>query len=245
MIRLVGKIMAVVILACNLANTVFCQSCKIPSYKVYPATAPIVIDGKIDDAAWAKADLINNFVVNSDNSPSPYKTEAKILYDNEYIYFAFRSFDENIWSVKSKRDEHLWEEEVVEVFICANPNASNYIEIEINPVGALLDAYMLDSIKCLPYDSWNMKNLKWAVDVQGNVDGEPGDTAWTCEIAFPIIDAVTAQNIPPKPGDVWYINLYRAELKPKYVLISWSPTFKDDFHIPSCFGKLIFAGSKE
>jgi hypothetical protein len=87
-----------------------------------------------------------------------------------------------------------------------------------------------------------MTDLQSAVKVEGTIDGEPGDTEWTCEIAFPLLYAVTAQNIPPAPGDIWYINLYRAELKPEFALISWSPTYRDDFHMPGFFGKLIFTG---
>ncbi len=218
------------------------QSGKIPIYMAYRTAAPIIIDGKLDDPAWSKADLIDGFVKNSDGSPSPYRTEAKILYDDRFVYFAFHFFDENIWSTKTKRDDHLWEEEVAEVFIQPNQNEPSYIEIEVNPLSAVFDAYMLDSAKSLPYDSWNMVDLKWAVHVQGTVDGEPGDTAWTCEIAFPIINAVTAPNIPPQAGDTWRINLYRTEAKPSYALISWSPTYKDDFHMPSFFGLLRFTG---
>jgi hypothetical protein len=243
MIELFRKIVIFLIFI-YLTTIIFSQSKEVPSYKAYRTSVPIIIDGKIGDAAWAKACLIDNFVINSDGTPSPYKTEAKILYDDEFIYFAFRSFDDNIWSTKSRRDDHLWEEEVVEVFIRANPNESSYIEIEVNPLGAIFDAYMLDSIKGLPYDSWNMTDLKWAVDVQGTIDNKPGDTAWTCEFAFPMINAVTAPAIPPKAGDIWYINLYRAELKPEYALISWSPTYKDNFHMPGFFGKLIFSDTK-
>jgi hypothetical protein len=238
------KIIFIWIITYTIIGTSCGQSKIVPSYKVSRTTIPILIDGKLDDPSWAKAALINNFVINSDNSPTPYNTEGKILYDDKFIYFAFRCIDDNIWATKNKRDDHLWEEEVVEVFIQPNPTESSYIEIEVNPLGSLLDAYMLDSVKCLPYDSWNMVDIKWAVHVQGTVDGKPGDTAWTCEIAFPIVNAVTAINIPPKAEDIWRINLYRAELKPSYALISWSPTYRDDFHMPSFFGKLIFTDNK-
>ncbi len=216
------------------------QSTNIPAYEACRTTVPIVIDGSLDDPSWSKTDLITCFVNNSDASPASCRTEARIVYDDTFVYFGFRSYDENIWATKTKRDDHLWEEEVVEVFIQASEKAPSYIEVEVNPLGAVLDAYMLDSTKNLPYDSWNMADLKWAVRVQGSVDGAPGDTAWTCEIAVPIVNAVTAPNLPPKPGDVWRINLYRAELKPRFALIAWSPTYKDDFHMPSFFGRLVF-----
>ncbi len=211
-------------------------------YEAYKTTILIKVDGRLDDSVWTKAVSINDFVINSNGTPSPYKTEAKILYDDNHVYFAFNCADKNIWSTKTKRDDHLWEEEVVEVFIQPNRKEPSYIELEVNPLGALLDAFLIDSTKHLPYDKWNIKDLKWAVQVTGTIDGESGDTAWTCELAFPI-STVTVQG-SVKEGDIWYIDLYRAELKPEFQLISWSPTYRNDFHMPSCFGKLIFTGKE-
>lgn len=239
MTELNRAIVTILFFTCLFHTTFMGQSSKL-YYEAYRTKVPIIIDGKLEDISWAKAKLIDNFVINSNNLPSPFKTEAKILYDDKFIYFSFRSFDNNIWATKKNRDDHLWEEEVVEVFIKPNQDETSYIEIEVNPLGTLLDAYMIDSLKNLPYEEWNMKDLKVAVQVEGTIDGEPGDTAWNCEIAFPLVCAKTAPNIPPKAGDIWSINLYRAELKPEYALISWSPTYRDDFHMPGFFGKLIF-----
>lgn len=65
---------------------------------------------------------VGNFVNNLDGSQSDYKTEARVLYDEAYLYFSFRCTDDNIWSTMKQRDEPLWHEEVVEVFLQANPN---------------------------------------------------------------------------------------------------------------------------
>ena len=99
---------------------------------------------------------------------------------------------------------------------------------------------LLDIRKPLKYESWNSSRLQWAVDVKGTVDGEPGDAEWTCEIALPLEDVVTAPNIPPEPGDQWRVNLYRVENRPEKAGLAWSPTLKRDFHIPSMFGSIVF-----
>jgi hypothetical protein len=240
MMTLIQKIAIILFFAGLLHIAIMCQTTT-SFYEAYKTKIPIIIDGNLNDSAWAKATPINNFVINSNNLPSPYNTEAKILYDDKFIYFSFRCIDKNIWASKTNRDDHLWEEEVVEVFIKPNPDSTGYIEIEVNPLGTLLDAYMIDSSKNLPYKEWNIKDLKAAVHIEGTIDGEPNDTAWNCEIAFPLVCAKTAPNIPPKTGDIWFINLYRAELKPEYALISWSPTYRNDFHMPGFFGRLIFS----
>ncbi len=209
-----------------------------PVYRVMRAQQPIKIDGKLGDSAWAAASPIS-FVNDRDGSSSGIRTEAKILYDNNFLYFAFRNTDENIWATMTKRDAHLWEEEVDEVFVQADPAQRSYIEIEVNPLGTVFDAYFLDVGKPVHYESWNSEKLKWAVGVQGTVDGKPGDKEWTCEIALPLEDVVTAPHLPPPPGDRWRVNLYRVEKLPSPAKLAWSPTYKS-FHTPERFGEIVF-----
>jgi hypothetical protein len=215
------------------------QSRDLPVYEVSRTATPIKLDGKLDDAVWARARHFG-FRSNLDGSPPSYQTEAKALYDDTFLYFSFRSRDDNIWATYKTRDQHLWDEEVVEVFLQADPQHSSYIELEVNPLGTMLDIYLLDIRKPLHYESWNSQKLKWAVNVLGTVDGNDGDKEWTCEIALPLEDVVTAKHLPPRAGDRWRLNLYRMEQRPKPALLAWSPTFKDDFHLPEKFGEIVF-----
>ena len=216
------------------------QSARPPVYEVSRTAVPIKIDGKLDDAAWAKVPTVGEFVRNLDGSPAANKTEARVVYDDSFLYFAFRCVDDNIWATFKRRDEHLWDEEVVEVFLQADEHHPSYIELEVNPLGAMLDIYLLDIRKPLRYESWNSEKLQWAVQVLGVVDGKAGDREWTCEIALPIADVVTAAHLPPRPGDRWRMNLYRVDKLPMPADLAWSPTLKNDFHIPSKFGELAF-----
>lgn len=218
----------------------FGQSSTRPVYEVSRTGMPIKVDGKLDDPAWVTARPAENFVNNRDGSISPYKTEAKILYDDKFLYFAFRCIDDNIWATMKRRDQHLWEEEVVEVFLQADPRQSSYIELEVNPLGAMIDIFLLDIRKPLHYESWNSEKLQWAVRVDGTVDGNGGDKEWTCEIALPMEDIVPAPHMPPKPGDRWRLNLYRVEKKPAPAALAWSPTLTNDFHKPNMFGEIVF-----
>jgi hypothetical protein len=220
--------------------TLSAQTARLPVYEVARTAMPIKVDGKLKEEAWKKALAVGDFVNNSDGSKSPYKTEAKVLYDENFLYFAFRSLDNNIWSTLKRRDEHLWEEEVVEVFLQGDPGQPSYIELEVNPLGTMLDIYLLGARKPLHYESWNSEKLRWAVHVIGTVDGKAGDQQWTCEIALPMEDVVTAPHHPPQPGDRWRMNLYRAEHLPTPAGLAWSPTLQDDFHVPAKFGEIVF-----
>ncbi|MGI8732597.1 MAG: carbohydrate-binding family 9-like protein [Pyrinomonadaceae bacterium] len=219
------------------------QSLNLPVYEVSRTARPIKVDGRLDDAVWARAPSFSDLRLNLDGSPSPYKTEAKALYDETFLYFSFRCRDDNIWATFKTRDQHLWDEEVVEVFLQADPQQASYIELEVNPLGTMLDIYLLDIRKPLHYKSWNSQKLKWGVQVFGTVDGRNGDREWTCEIAFPLEDVVTAKNLPPQAGDRWRLNLYRMEQRSRPLLLAWSPTFKDDFHLPGKFGEIVFTNN--
>ncbi|HJP91433.1 MAG TPA: carbohydrate-binding family 9-like protein [Pyrinomonadaceae bacterium] len=230
------------LLYCFVSMTAVAQ--QVPSYQVARVTTELKIDGRLDEQAWADASAVSNFVNNRDGSPSKLTTEARVLYDDKFIYFAFRAVDTNIWATMKRRDEHLWLEEVVEVFLQANPEIPNYIELEVNPLGTLLDIYLIDTRKPLHYESWNSEKLRWAVHVQGTVDGKDGDREWTCEIALPFEDVATAVHLPPRPGDRWRMNLYRVESKPEVAELAWSPTLQGDFHVLSRLGEIVFTDQR-
>jgi hypothetical protein len=236
-----NKILLVAISLCLSALTIIGQAPpRLPVYEVRRTALPIKVDGKLDDMPWTSAPVVGDFVNNSDGSPSQYKTEARVLYDDNFLYFSFRCTDDNIWATMKRRDEHLWDEEVVEVFLQADPGQPSYIELEVNPLGTMLDIYLLGARKPLHYESWNSEKLQWAVQVDGTIDGKGGDHGWTCEIALPMEDIVTAPRRPPQPGDRWRMNLYRVEQLPKPAGLAWSPTLQDDFHIPKRFGEIVF-----
>jgi len=213
---------------------------QVPSYQASRVTTSVKVDGRLDESAWKDAPLVGNFVNNRDGTRSPLATEAKVLYDEKFVYFSFRVVDKNIWSTFKKRDQHLWLEEVVEVFLQADPAIPNYIELEVNPLNTMLDIYLIDTRKPLRYESWNSEQLQWAVKVDGTIDGKSGDREWTCEIALPVDDITTAPNRPPRPGDRWRMNLFRVERRPEIAELAWSPTMQDDFHILRRFGELVF-----
>lgn len=227
-----------------LSLTTHAQQPRLPLYEVARVSERIKVDGRLDEAEWTEAASVGDFVNNRDGSPGQHKTEARVLYDDDFIYFSFRSTDKNIWSTFRRRDQHLWLEEVVEVFLQANPTVPNYIELEVNPLGTMLDIYLLDARKPLHYESWNSEKLQWGVQVAGTVDGKGGDREWTCEMALPIEDIVTAPHRPPQPGDRWRMNLFRVERIPVAAELAWSPTLQNDFHILPRFGEIIFTDKK-
>ena len=218
---------------------------------------PIKVDGKLDDAAWAAAPSTGLFVNTMTGAAVEQKTEAKVLWDNKFLYVAFDNADSDIWGSLTKRDDKLWTQEADEVMIDADGNGKTYVELQVAPNGTLFDTYLPayrkyeDTIdpKKKPY-SWNSKmNVKVHVDGTLNKRDDQ-DKGWTVEMAIPLEDVrgidKDAAKLPPTPGDVWRIALYRMDVptgKPQQAS-AWSPPMVGDFHALDKFGELVFGDDK-
>jgi hypothetical protein len=219
-------------------------------------TKPIKIDGKLDEAVWKDAPTTGLFVNTMTGAPAAHKTEAKILWDAQNVYFAFENADTDVWSTLTKRDDKLWTQEVVELMIDADRNGKSYIELQVAPNGTLFDTYLPEYRKYEPavdpkrkeYD-WNSKT-KVGVNVIGTLNKRGDqDKGWVAEIAVPIADVGGLSTPPvatPKVGDSWRINLFRMDTpegKPQSAS-GWSPPMVGDFHALDKFGDLVFGDEK-
>ncbi len=218
---------------------------------------PIKIDGKLDEAAWKNAPSTGAFVSTLTGASAEPKTEAKLLWDNQFLYIAFENVDKDVWSELANRDDKLWTQEAVEVMIDANGDGKGYIELQVAPNGNVLDTYLPsyrkyeDSLdpKRKPFD-WTSK-LKAAVKVDGTLNKRGDeDKGWTVEMALPLADAngldTAGVKVPPALGDVWRLNMFRmdqAKDKPQ-VAVGWSAPYEGDFHKLSRFGELVFGDDK-
>jgi Carbohydrate family 9 binding domain-like len=216
---------------------------------------PPKLDGKLDDAAWAAAPSTGPFVNTMTGGPAPIQTEARLVWDKKNLYVAFENRDDDVWTDLTKRDDKLWTEEADELMIDADGNGRTYIELQVAPNGNIFDTYLPtvrhyeDTVdpNLKPF-SWNSK-LVAKVHVDGTLNKrDDKDKGWTVEMALPLedvkgMDAQSAVRLPPQPGDVWRINMYRMDLpkgRPQQAA-GWSPPMVGDFHALSRFGELVFA----
>ena len=206
---------------------------------------PILIDGLLDEPAWAEVETISDFVSCTDSGPVTQKTEAKLCWDDKRLYIAFKCHDSDIWGTLLNRDDPVYEEEVVEVFLDTDCDMKNYYEIEVSPRNVVFDARIFNPTEIrrdMQADiSWDCIGMKTATCVNGTLDDRTDkDEYWTVEISIPFACLFGVLSMSPRDGEVWRINLYRIERSPAFELISWSPTMKPDFHIPSAFGRMVF-----
>jgi len=132
------------------------QPSRLPVYQVGRTSGPIKIDGKLD-ARVEESSLVGDFVNTSDALKDFTKQRPGCSTMKLYL-LAFRCADDNIWSTMKRRDQQPLEEEVVEVFLQADSNQPSYIELEVNPLGAMLDIYLLGVRKPLTTKAGTVKS---------------------------------------------------------------------------------------
>ncbi len=214
--------------------------------RVKPGT--IKLDGKLDEVAWAQAGTTGAFVHTMDGTLTNQHTEAKVLWDDKNLYVAFQVEDKDIWTTMTKHDDKLWTQEAVEIFIDADGDGKNYIELQVNPKNTTFDSY-LQAYRQNQND-WDSA-MKTAVKVDGTVDNRGDvDKGWVAEIAVPLEAArgreKTMKNVPPVVGNEWRMNFFRLDM-PKdrqQEASAWSPPMVGDFHALDRFGTLVFGDEK-
>lgn len=195
---------------------------------------------------WSKA--VEIILVKADfGETTKLKTTAKLLWDDQNLYVAFYCEDHDIWGTMMEHDDPIYEEEVVEVFLSPNGDLTDYFELEVSPNNITWDGRIRNSTGLRPDDEngklWTCNGLRTDVQVVGTLDDHTDhDTCWSVEMAIPFRELTTAPNIPPKPGDIWRMNLCRIDRTPTSELQSWSPVLRSPigFHTPARFGFLIF-----
>jgi hypothetical protein len=205
---------------------------------IIPRVERASLRGTLDEASWSRVPAVA--LRRAQDGADPLQaTRVRMAYDVGALLLRFDCDDRDIWATHSRRDAPLWEEEVVELFVAPGENdPSDYVEIEINPLGAIFDARVTNPEgrrESMRVDAtWNAVGLVAVV-------GRRSPQTWSAEIEIPWSDL--CGGAPPR---VWRANFFRIE-RPRdgnHEFSCWSPTFADppDFHKPRYFGRLVLGG---
>jgi hypothetical protein len=220
----------------------FALFAELPTYTIRATADSITVDGRLDEPAWAAAPSIDGFVFPWWTEGKKESTQARMLWDENFLYVGFVAQDRNISANLTERDAPVSRDDCVEVFIA--PDTSDvliYFNFEFNALGTILDRSPRDNRS----GTWNCDDIRVAIDIDGTLNDETDvDRAWTTEIALPFsCFAPYAPALPPTPGDMWRLNLYRigGKVNPQYSAWSNTQTPKPQYHVPARFGKVRFA----
>ena len=238
------------------------------NYICYKTGVPILIDGDLREAAWDEIEWTAEFDdIEGNSKPAPrYRTRAKMLWDNIYLYISAELEEPEIWATLRQRDTIIFYDNDFEVFIDPDGNTHNYYEFEMNAFGTEWDLLLAK-----PYrdggpaiNGWDINGIKVGVKVYGTInDPANKDEKWTLEIALPweTLKECAPGNRKPDPGEQWRINFSRVEwdvdiVDGKYVKRKdpetgknlpennwvWSPQGLINMHLPELWGFVQFSG---
>lgn len=185
--------------------------------------------------------------------PAAYDTGFRAAWGEDGLFLRFDATDADPWHTMTRRDEHLWEEEVVEIFLDLDRSGRDYAEVEISPGNVVCDVRMASPWPDKKMDlAWDMTGLETRVHLRK--DGAGKATGWTATAFLPwsgfrTLPSAKAIGLPPRPGDRWRFNLFRVERpggkaapEKGAVEVAWSETGEPSFHVPKAFRDLVFAG---
>jgi len=218
-----------------------------PSYQVARAASPAEGLLAADETAWARASAV-------DWGPEVYTTRFRAVWNDDGLFLRFDATDPSPWHTMTRKDEHLWDEEVVEIFLDPDRSGRHYYELEVNPANVVCDLRMISPWPDKKGDiDWNLAGLETRVHSQESAGRARGWTVtafvpWRGLRALPSAGKVA---LPPKPGDAWRFNVFRIERpggkaspEKDAVFAAWSPPSVRSFHDAGAFRDLVFAGAR-
>lgn len=225
------------------------------------------MDGHLNEPDWQNVPWTNAFVdIEGDKMPAPlYRTRAKIMWDDNYLYIAAELEEPNIWATYTERNSVIFHENNFEVFIDPNGDTHTYYEYEVNALGTEWDLLLTKPYRNggIPLSAWQISGLKKGICLKGSINNPSDtDTLWRVELAFPwkILNECAPDKRMPKHAEQWRINFSRVEWRldlidgkyekrvdaetdrhyPEYNWV-WSPTGVIDMHRPELWGYVQFS----
>ncbi len=197
--------------------------------------SPIKIDGRLEDPIWNTADNVRFYVPKTLEAPTS-RTDAKLLWDDEYLYVGFRAYDKDIWSYLKEHNSQTCTEDCLEVFFKPCEDQDTYYNFEINALGTVYDAMTLKrGAGQHRWAMWDCENLKLAVKIMGDINNPSVvDECWEMEIGIPFASLPSLKGTIPKLGDTWRFHVarydYSIHLPYGVELSSCAPLSRIDFH---------------
>lgn len=160
------------------------------------------MDAQGGDSAWAAAAVIPSLSLSlgpSSDGRTAFPTEARLLWDEKYLYIRFTCQGGDLYSPFEGRDEPHCKGDVVEVFLDPKGDSRQWVELQLSPNNQVLDALDLvtteprsgEDLRLIPQifardvwgnKFWNLDNLRTATSRLRQGSKEVG---WIAELALP------------------------------------------------------------
>ncbi|HEX8560557.1 MAG TPA: DUF5916 domain-containing protein [Pyrinomonadaceae bacterium] len=196
-----------------------------------PVTIPLaqqapVIDGRLDDAAWAKAAVLNNFFQTrpGDNIAPSRPTEVLLTYDARFLYVAFRAADDpgKVRATVAKRDS-IFDDDYAGILLDTYNDQRRAYALYFNPLGVQADAIYTEG-----------RDPDYSFDIVMNSRGQLTDEGYTVEAAIPF----KSLRFEPGKNKVWGIHAFRYTKRFNNEESSWMPLSREQSGLLSQAGQI-------
>jgi len=176
------------------------------SYLSVPfAATSVLVDGRLDEPVWAEAAVVRGFAPalrpgglglgDPATAGEAAATEARLLWRPEALLIGIRCHDTRVLaSPDRRRDDTLFDEDVVEAFVDPVGDGRRYWEVQVSPRGQVADLlHVLDADPPAtpggrpPAEFWQRHHLGLlAEDLPGlSAAAVATDDGWSVELAIP------------------------------------------------------------
>ncbi len=165
-----------------------------------------------------------------------YNTCFKMCFvKNKGIFVKMKTDETDLRTENTKRDENIWEDSCMEFFLCPFSHREQYLNFEMNPLGAYLCQYGKGKAdRCFISTLTELEPVvKAAVDAAG----------WSLELFVPceLISEVFGEEFKAETCEIRG-NFYKCgdkTKKPHYDSFTQMGSLPPGFHNPECFSKII------
>ncbi len=191
---------------------------------------PPVIDGHLDEAAWAAATPITGFTQRAPapGEPASERTEVRIVYDDHALYVGMRMFDEHPDSIATqlgRRDLPRGYSDWVHVILDSYHDRRTAFRFGVNPSGVKKDVLHYDDTR---------EDVGW--DAVWEVATHTDSLGWTAEFRIPF-SQLRFSTGDAAEGLAWGVNFWR-EIARRSEHSYWAPVPPNLQRFVSVFGEL-------
>jgi hypothetical protein len=199
-----------------------------PSASAARSASAIVLDGRLDDAAWQTVQPVAAFTQAQphEGEPATQRTEVRFLFDDDALYIGARMYDSEgaagIRTRLTRRDQGQNDADYIQVIFDTFHDHLGRVAFSVTPSGVKGDAYGPNGAELDP--SWD---AVWEVETRVDSLG------WTAEFRIPFAQL----RYPRDSVQTWGLQVWRMETRLNE-LSQWSFWHLNEVGGPPRFGHL-------
>jgi hypothetical protein len=191
-----------------------------PSIQAIKATAPIKMDGVLDEAAWASAPVADRFIQQEpqEGQEASDRTEVRVVYDAGHLYIGVHAYSSlAVSATEMRRDaDRLFDEDNFQVILDTFHDSRNGYMFLTTPLAAKLEQQIFDEGEGGGRGGTANINRNW--DGVWDAAAKITSDGWTAEIEIPF----STVRFVPSDAQIWGVNFQR-HTRRKNESALWAP----------------------